>query len=111
MFQGVAEWLGVDTDDELDYCMPNRHKSGSRLFSKKDIFHADDGSTAKVGEVSHSNTTKEASKGLDESRKGPSKKSAIRRQKESGVFPFYSLGHQVGLGWFEHKHPRPIWYM
>lgn len=39
MFNGVAEWLGVETSEELDYCMPNRLNTGTTLFSKSELFH------------------------------------------------------------------------
>jgi uncharacterized protein (DUF1501 family) len=39
MFNGVAEWMGVDTEEGLDYCLPNRHQTGTHLFSKSELFH------------------------------------------------------------------------
>lgn len=39
MFNGIAEWMGVEDAEDLDYCLPNRHKTGTRLFSKGDLFH------------------------------------------------------------------------
>ena len=39
MFQGVAEWMGVTDDDALDAVMPNRHQTGTRLFTRTDLFH------------------------------------------------------------------------
>ena len=38
MFNAVAEWVGVETPEDLDYCMPNRHKTRTTLFSKSDLF-------------------------------------------------------------------------
>jgi uncharacterized protein (DUF1501 family) len=40
-WNGVLEWMGVDdSPDELglDYCLPNRHQTGTKLYSKEDLF-------------------------------------------------------------------------
>jgi hypothetical protein len=34
----VAQWMGVDTEAELDFCMPNRKKTGTVLFNAGEIF-------------------------------------------------------------------------
>jgi uncharacterized protein (DUF1501 family) len=41
MLNGVVEWMGVDTEEGLDYCMPNRHNTGTRLFSRNELFRAE----------------------------------------------------------------------
>ena len=38
MFQPVLEWMGADTTEELDYCMPNRAATGTKLFSQNEVF-------------------------------------------------------------------------
>jgi uncharacterized protein (DUF1501 family) len=38
MMNGLVQWMGVETEDELDYCMPNRKKAGMPLFNANDIF-------------------------------------------------------------------------
>lgn len=39
-WNGVLEWMGVEDSDELglDYCLPNRHQTGTKLYSKDDLF-------------------------------------------------------------------------
>jgi uncharacterized protein (DUF1501 family) len=34
----LVEWMGVDQESELNYCMPNRIKSGAQLFTQSEIF-------------------------------------------------------------------------
>jgi hypothetical protein len=38
VWNGIAQWLGVDTDEDLDWILPNRQKFGSSLFSGHDLF-------------------------------------------------------------------------
>jgi uncharacterized protein (DUF1501 family) len=45
MLNGLVEWMGVDSPEDLDYCMPNRHNTGTRLFSKNELFHAESSRT------------------------------------------------------------------
>jgi uncharacterized protein (DUF1501 family) len=40
MFNPIIEWMGVVSDEDLDYCMPNRHKTGTTLFSMEDVFQS-----------------------------------------------------------------------
>ena len=37
MWNGIAQWLGVDSDEDLDWILPNRQKFDS-LFSGHDLF-------------------------------------------------------------------------
>ena len=41
VLNGPLEWMGVDTDEDLDYCMPNRQGTGATLLTKNQLFHAD----------------------------------------------------------------------
>jgi uncharacterized protein (DUF1501 family) len=34
----IVEWMGVDQESELNYCMPNRIKSGAPLYTQSEIF-------------------------------------------------------------------------
>jgi uncharacterized protein (DUF1501 family) len=34
----IAEWMGLETDAELNYCLPNRIRTGTKLFKKEDVF-------------------------------------------------------------------------
>ena len=38
MFNGVVQWMGVENDTELDYCMPNRINTGTTLYTSNDLF-------------------------------------------------------------------------
>jgi uncharacterized protein (DUF1501 family) len=38
IMNSVAQWMGVDTEAELDFCMPNRKKTGTVLFNAGEIF-------------------------------------------------------------------------
>ena len=38
MLNSIVEWLGVDGDDNLDKCMPNRNTPGTTLFRFSDVF-------------------------------------------------------------------------
>lgn len=40
LFHSVVEWMGVETDSERDYCLPNRKQTGSKLYSKSDVFES-----------------------------------------------------------------------
>merc|ERR1712238_145855 len=41
LLNGPLEWIGVDTEESLDYCMPNRHGAGTPLLSMKQVFRRD----------------------------------------------------------------------
>jgi hypothetical protein len=34
----VAGWMGLDSEQELNRCMPNRLKTGARLYKKEEVF-------------------------------------------------------------------------
>lgn len=34
----IAEWMGVETQAELNYCLPNRIQTGTKLFKKEEVF-------------------------------------------------------------------------
>jgi uncharacterized protein (DUF1501 family) len=34
----ILEWMGIDTDEDLDYCMPNRKLTGAPLLSASEVF-------------------------------------------------------------------------
>ena len=36
----IAEWMGVETEDELNYCLPNHIQTGTKLFNKEEVFEA-----------------------------------------------------------------------
>jgi uncharacterized protein (DUF1501 family) len=38
MMNAVIQWMGLTTDTDLDYCMPNRIKAGAPLLNASDIF-------------------------------------------------------------------------
>lgn len=38
MMNSIVNWMGVP-DRDLDYCMPNRKNTGSKLFQAKDVFN------------------------------------------------------------------------
>lgn len=38
MFNGLVQWMGIETESELDYCMPNRINTETTLFTKDDLF-------------------------------------------------------------------------
>lgn len=40
ILNSVAEWMGVEEELELDYCLPNRMGTGTQLFTKDDVFDA-----------------------------------------------------------------------
>lgn len=41
MYNPVIEWMGVVAEEDLDYCIPNRHKTETKLFSMEEVFHSD----------------------------------------------------------------------
>lgn len=41
IWNGIVEWMGVEGEEELDYCLPNRIKTGAKLYSKEEIFDDD----------------------------------------------------------------------
>lgn len=42
LLNGVCEWMGAETPQELDYCLPSRQRStgdgSTNLMSKEDLF-------------------------------------------------------------------------
>jgi hypothetical protein len=38
LWNGVAQWLGVTEEDDLNYVLPNRENFGCRLFTDKDLY-------------------------------------------------------------------------
>ena len=40
LFHSVVEWMGVQTDQEMDYCLPNRQQTGTRMYSAFEVFEA-----------------------------------------------------------------------
>jgi len=38
IWSSVVEWMGLETTAELDYCLPNREKTGSKLYAKDEVF-------------------------------------------------------------------------
>ena len=40
MFSPILQWMGVDSEDDLDYCMPNRIGTGAQIFDINDVFVA-----------------------------------------------------------------------
>ena len=38
MLNPVLEWMGIDSEEDLDYCMPNRATAGTKLYSESDVF-------------------------------------------------------------------------
>jgi uncharacterized protein (DUF1501 family) len=47
MSNGIMQWMGLDSDDELNYCMPNRIETGTKLFCMEEMFQSD-GSNART---------------------------------------------------------------
>lgn len=45
MWNGVLEWFGLETDDELNEAMPNRRRTGTKLFTEEELFQCDPNST------------------------------------------------------------------
>ena len=41
MLTAPIQWMGLDSDEDLDYCMPNRIQTGTRLYTKDEVFHPD----------------------------------------------------------------------
>lgn len=40
ILNSVAMWMGVETPAELDQCLPNRHQTGTKLFTDSEVFVA-----------------------------------------------------------------------
>jgi uncharacterized protein (DUF1501 family) len=38
MLNGVAQWMGLETELELNECMPNRQDTGARLYMKEELY-------------------------------------------------------------------------
>jgi len=38
MFHGALEWMGVETEEEKDYCMPNRRRAGTPMIGMDALF-------------------------------------------------------------------------
>jgi len=39
MMNSVVDWMGVDSEQQLDYCMPNRKQTGTKLFAANEVFN------------------------------------------------------------------------
>jgi uncharacterized protein (DUF1501 family) len=48
MLNGIMQWMGLDSDDELYYCMPNRIKTGTKLFSMEEMFQSNGSSNTRT---------------------------------------------------------------
>jgi uncharacterized protein (DUF1501 family) len=44
IMNGVVEWMGVEDDAGLDYCLPNRRRTGAKLFTQSDLFDVSEAS-------------------------------------------------------------------
>jgi uncharacterized protein (DUF1501 family) len=40
IMNSVVGWMGVDSEEELNRCMPNRLKTGTRLYTKEEVFES-----------------------------------------------------------------------
>jgi hypothetical protein len=40
VFNPIAQWMGVQTEEELNYCLPNRKLTGARLLQKEEVYNA-----------------------------------------------------------------------
>lgn len=38
LWNGVLEWMGLDDENDLDYSMPNRRKTGTKLYTREEMF-------------------------------------------------------------------------
>ena len=38
IYNPIAQWMGVETEKELNYCLPNRIETGTKLFQKEEVF-------------------------------------------------------------------------
>ncbi|KAI2512165.1 Protein of unknown function (DUF1501) [Fragilaria crotonensis] len=38
IMNSVADWMGIEDDAGLDYCLPNRRRTGTKLFKKEEVF-------------------------------------------------------------------------
>lgn len=38
IWNGVAQWYGINVEDDLDYVLPNRGNFGCRLLTEKDLY-------------------------------------------------------------------------
>jgi cullin-associated NEDD8-dissociated protein 1 len=38
VLNSVVQMMGIETEEELDYCLPNRHQTGTKLFTKEEVF-------------------------------------------------------------------------
>ena len=38
MFHSVVEWMGAETEEEKDDCLPNREQTGTKMYSKSEVF-------------------------------------------------------------------------
>jgi uncharacterized protein (DUF1501 family) len=36
----MVQWMGVDKEEDLNYCMPNRHGSGAKLYQLSEVFES-----------------------------------------------------------------------
>lgn len=35
----LAEWMGIETEAELNQCMPNRDQTGTKMFTSGEVFN------------------------------------------------------------------------
>jgi hypothetical protein len=40
MLNAVVEWIGLDSENDLNYAMPNRVRAGARLYRADEIFES-----------------------------------------------------------------------
>ena len=38
IMNGIVEWMGIEDAPGLNYCLPNRNTTGTKLFKKSDLF-------------------------------------------------------------------------
>lgn len=38
VWNSVVEWMGIDGDESLDYCLPNRANTGAKLYTRGEVF-------------------------------------------------------------------------
>ena len=39
VWNSVAQWMGLEGEADLNYCMPNRLQTGAKLYTKSDVFN------------------------------------------------------------------------
>ena len=38
MWYGIAQWFGVESNDDLEYVLPNLNNFGCRLYSESNVY-------------------------------------------------------------------------